>query len=143
MPNYQNGKIYKLVNSETDEIKVGSTTQMLSRRMRGHRTDAKRRDEYKRMNEIGMDKFKIVLLESYPCNNCDELRMREQYYINLLKPALNLQDAYVADPKEKAKEQRKNSPKRKAYEAEYFQKNKEKIYAKRQELKEKRKLASI
>ena len=41
MVNYQNGKIYKLVNNVDDEIYVGSTTTSLSRRKGGHVDKAK------------------------------------------------------------------------------------------------------
>lgn len=82
MPDYSKGKIYKIVNSENDMMYVGSTTkQYLSNRMAGHRTDAKRRGKwgalYKAMNEIGADKFKISLIENYPCDSLEELEARE------------------------------------------------------------------
>ena len=41
MVNYQNGKIYKLVSSFTDEVYYGSTTQPLHVRKGGHKKDYK------------------------------------------------------------------------------------------------------
>jgi predicted GIY-YIG superfamily endonuclease len=38
MPNYQNGKIYKICSSLTDKIYIGSTTNYLVRRMSDHRS---------------------------------------------------------------------------------------------------------
>ena len=38
---YQDGKIYQILNSETDDVYVGSTCQKLSKRMTNHRTKLK------------------------------------------------------------------------------------------------------
>ena len=40
MPDYANGKIYKIVNTENEKVYIGSTTQRLWGRMRGHRYQA-------------------------------------------------------------------------------------------------------
>ena len=37
MPNYQNGKIYKLVCDDPEKIYIGSTTQRLSARLSSHK----------------------------------------------------------------------------------------------------------
>jgi hypothetical protein len=29
---------------------------------------------------MGIENIKIILIENYPCNSCEELRKREQYY---------------------------------------------------------------
>jgi group I intron endonuclease len=90
---YHKGKIYKIVNDINDDIYLGSTVKQLSNRMGGHRSKAKQFPErkiYITMNEIGIAHFKIILVESYKCETKDELRAREDYYINLLKPALNM-----------------------------------------------------
>ena len=93
--NYQNGKIYKLVNNVDDEFYVGSTCNTLRQRKDGHKRAAKReRDNKTRVYQhiilVGWDVFEIILLESYPCNNVDELHARERYWIELLKPKLNM-----------------------------------------------------
>ena len=41
------------------------------------------------MNEIGVQHFQIELIETYPCNNKEELLAKEGYYIRTLKPSLN------------------------------------------------------
>ena len=33
MPDYQKGKIYKIISNETDDVYIGSTTQSLSLRL--------------------------------------------------------------------------------------------------------------
>ena len=93
MPNYANSKIYKLINDINDDIYVGSTTQMLCRRMTEHRTDSSRCENrlYISAKTIGgfNEHFKIVLIENYPCKNKEELSSREQFYIDKMKPSLN------------------------------------------------------
>ena len=79
MPNYQNSKVYKIWNTEDDMIYIGSTTQALCVRMAEHRRDVKRCQErgmrlLYHMQGIGIDKFRIELVEEYPCNNVEELR---------------------------------------------------------------------
>jgi len=82
MVNYENGKIYKIVNDKNNMTYFGSTTQQLSKRMAKHRS---------LFNKLGgcntYDKFgnikdcKIYLIELYPSNTKEELLKRERYYI--------------------------------------------------------------
>ena len=77
---YQNGKVYKILTSETDDVHVGSTTQKLSKRMANHRTKLKSGrilKLYEKMREVGEDKFYIELIEEYPCQNSEQLLKRE------------------------------------------------------------------
>ena len=80
---YNNGKIYQILNNINDEVYVGSTIQSLSKRMYDHRMHSKYQNcnFYKLMKEIGPDSFYIELIESYPCNNKEELNAREGYFI--------------------------------------------------------------
>ena len=81
MNNFQDGKIYKVVNKINSEIYVGSTTMDLDKRMIKHKCDAKQRPHlskfYTFMNETGIDNFEIELIEDYPCETKEELRKRE------------------------------------------------------------------
>ena len=97
MPDYTHGKFYKLINSINSDIYIGSTTYpYLSERLHAHRGQSKdntgRRDSklYIFMRDIGKDNFKIELIEKYSCNSKKELTEREQYYIDELKPSLNM-----------------------------------------------------
>ena len=70
----ENGKIYKITNTVDDRIYVGSTTKELKVRFREHACFSKIEkykniELYKAMNEHGVDKFKIELVENYPCEN--------------------------------------------------------------------------
>ena len=80
---YMNGKIYQILNSVNNEIYVGSTCQLLSKRFYEHKKNSDRLncDFYKLMRDIGKDKFYIELIELYPCNHKEELRAREGHYI--------------------------------------------------------------
>lgn len=101
MPNYSNGKIYKLVNSVDDKIYIGSTTQALSSRKSSHKRNTRKypnRTVYAHFNTIGWSSVRIILIESFNCQNSEELRMREQHWIDLLRPELNRQAAYVHCP---------------------------------------------
>jgi len=89
MVNYGNGKIYKIVSSYTDMIYIGSTTKKyLSQRMDTHRQDLikwmnNKRNFVSSYPILLYEDARIVLLETYPCTCIDELRAREQHYINL------------------------------------------------------------
>jgi len=94
MNKYENGKIYKITNTVTDDIYVGSTTHPLEARFDVHRRSS-RRDIYKNiklyklMNDIGFDKFSIALIEDFPCETKTELCRREGYFIYTLNTSLN------------------------------------------------------
>jgi hypothetical protein len=101
MPNFENGEIYKLVNSVDDEIYIGSTCGTLHLRKCRHKRDANRypnRRVYEHFNRIGWENVRIILIEAFPCNNRGELLRREQYHIDLLQPELNKVSAYVNCP---------------------------------------------
>ena len=94
MKDYSKGKIYKLWNEIDDRIYIGSTCQTLAQRMGEHRRCInKTRDKnfklYQYMTEVGVDNFKIELLEECECENNDQVRKREGECIREHKPALN------------------------------------------------------
>jgi group I intron endonuclease len=96
--NYENSKIYKLVNDIDDKIYVGSTATTLAKRLHGHKNSAKRKPDihvYRHLNTVGWDNVRIVLIESIVVQNKDQLRMNEQRYIDELRPELNKNAAYV------------------------------------------------
>ena len=79
-----------------NKIYIGSTCGPLCKRRASHKTTARRKPNihiYSHLNEIGWNFVKIILIESFPCNNRDELIKREQYWIDQLHPALNLRPA--------------------------------------------------
>jgi group I intron endonuclease len=79
---YQNGKIYCIRNYINDEVYVGSTTDLLSKRFSTHKrkrnsVKSEKIPLYMLMRDIGKDNFYIELMEEYPCNNLEQLRKRE------------------------------------------------------------------
>jgi hypothetical protein len=101
MLNFANAKIYKLVNSEDDEIYIGSTCGTLHLRKCRHKKDANRypnRRVYEHLNRVGWANVRIILIESFSCLNKNELLRREQYHIDLLQPSLNKNSSYVHCP---------------------------------------------
>ena len=79
MPNYQKGKIYKIVSPSNPDVLpyFGATTQMLCSRMTTHRKNF----DCSSKQLIGCGDAKIVLVENYPCKNKEELSSREAQYI--------------------------------------------------------------
>ncbi len=81
MEKYNKGKIYKVINSVDEKVYIGSTTQSLSRRMGNHRENCKDLNRnskiYKHMRNIGVQYFKIVLIQNFPCSSKEELECEE------------------------------------------------------------------
>ena len=105
MSKYQNGKIYKIVNSIDKLIYVGSTIKSLSQRFSVHKCDAKRSPErklYKHFAKYGIHHFEIKLIKKYPCNNKLELEIEEERYKLLLNAQLNTRRAHQTAEQKKA-----------------------------------------
>ena len=84
MPNYQLGKVYKLVNDDDDQIYIGSTTQRyLCNRMTIHRNDHKLGRKMSACKILEKTNPRIVLIELWPCNSKDELTAREEHHRKL------------------------------------------------------------
>jgi len=142
MPDYQNGKIYEIINDQTDDKYIGSTTILLSQRMAQHRSNYKKylKDEGRYItscNILKYDSAKIVLIENFPCNSKEELHARERYWIENSKCVnkcipCRTQKEYYEDNKEKLNEKSKeyyedNKEQRKIYYEDNKQKRKEKL----------------
>ena len=86
---YQRGKVYKIISPHTDMIYIGSTTEpTLARRLAGHKGTYNRylagNHNYVSSYEILQHpEYRIVLVESYPCDSRDKLLAREQHHIDL------------------------------------------------------------
>ena len=83
MPDYQEGKIYKITSEQLPgKCYIGSTAQTLKNRLYGHRGDYKRYLKGTRPNMtssiiICYSDAKITLLEDFPCESKKELEKRE------------------------------------------------------------------
>ena len=120
---FAKGKIYKITNDFNDDVYIGSTCDRLVKRFATHKAAAKQeknknRPLYKLINEVGFQRFRIQLIEEFPCNDKYELRQREGHYIRELSKNLNKNIAgrteqekdkqYYKDNKEKLKKIIKN-----------------------------------
>ena len=91
MPNYELGKIYKIIDNTNNNIYVGSTCEpTLASRLARHTFDYK---YYKLGKTHYITSFKIlenndysiILIENYPCENKDQLTQRERHFIEMLE----------------------------------------------------------
>ena len=82
---YENSKIYKIIDNTNNGIYIGSTTnKYLSNRLAQHKHNAynDKRANLASKQIILNGNYKIILVECYSCKTKDELRAREQYYID-------------------------------------------------------------
>jgi len=129
---YQNGKIYKLVCDATPIVYYGSTIQLLSQRLKGHRhhNTCSSKELFK------MGNVSIHLIEEYPCYSKKELESRERIYIEFMLKNFNhkiicnkliptrTDEEWYFDNKDKIKENYKyNKEKCK----EFYQENRDKL----------------
>jgi len=109
---YTHSSIYKIVDNTNGNIYVGSTIQQpLVRRLDNHRGHYKKYLEGKERKCMSYDildngDYNIYLIEDYPCENRDQLRMREQYWIERTT-CINKHVAYRSE--EYKKEYQKNN----------------------------------
>ena len=91
MPNYKNGKIYKIVCDETGLTYIGSTTQTLKKRLQQHEYGY---NLYKSKPNISIttsfkvlegSAYRIELLEDVPFTTKSELYEREGYFVRSVK----------------------------------------------------------
>ena len=112
MPNYNNGKIYKIIDTENKVIYIGSTVEKLCKRYSKHKHKA-----------IGN---KIILLENFPCNSREELVKKEQEFIEQYDNLLNKHRAYNSIEYHKEYHKEYNLK----YHNEHYEENKDKILEK-------------
>ena len=73
-------RVYRIVNSETDDVFIGSTSQPLHKRLYILRADAlsgKASALCDLMRQLGKDKFRIELLEEFPYTSADRTKAVE------------------------------------------------------------------
>ena len=82
---YENGKVYKIINENSEIIYIGSTTQSLAMRYSYHKHKSKNN--------------RIILIEEHPCSSKEQLLKKEQECIEQNKSCnlLNKYNAYTSD----------------------------------------------
>ncbi len=85
---YKNAIVYCLYNDIDDYLYVGSTATTKAKRFYQHKITPVPgvKAHY---DAIGWQHLKIHVIEPWPCSKRRELRIREQYWIDLLNPVLN------------------------------------------------------
>ena len=95
--NYNNGKIYKIVDNLSDMVYIGSTCKLIQQRFNSHKRT------YRKFKNDGNAEYvtsfkilenndcKVVLIKNYPCNNKQELELEESKIIKeYIKNKLNI-----------------------------------------------------
>jgi hypothetical protein len=147
---YKNGKIYKIIDNTNGNIYIGSTCKKLCQRIAQHRKSYKRYLEgnfnyITSFKILENDDYDIILIEEVNCENKEQLRARERYYIESLecvnkKIEGRTKKEYDKDNKDKIKKYYvDNKNKIKKYTEEYRQLNKDIINAKQKNYYEKNK----
>jgi group I intron endonuclease len=109
--------VYKITNTITDDFYIGSSRDV-KHRWADHRSASTWANQpnsrmYQDMTQFGLNNFTFEIIEK-----TDNLKVREQYYIDLLKPSYNSRNANGIDIKRYYKRCK-----------EYYNTNKDKIIA--------------
>ena len=148
MSDYLNSVIYKLHKDDMSEIYIGSSKDR-NKREELHKSACNNENShgynlkvYKFIRENGgMDTWKFEVIQEFSCENRTQLRILEQYYYDLMKPALNtirpyISEEYYQDNIEELKEYQKkyhenyyhdNIEEIKEQNKEYYENNREKF----------------
>jgi hypothetical protein len=147
MPDYKQGQIYRLWSPHTDKFYIGSTCNMLAKRLWDHRSKYNQylkgishfRSSFK-LFELGFDDVKIELIELCPCNSKAELERREGELIRIHKDNIvnhfvagRIIDLYKVECKEKLIESTKKSKEK--HKEIYNKKNLERYHANKESIK--------
>lgn len=133
MPNYQNGKIYKLWSpqGEEDEIYIGSTCDELHKRKNQHKKKTNNCNSKILFQKY--DDVRIELIQEYPCNSKAELIKKEGEHIrnnnclNKIIPCRTYKEYYENNKDKWNKYYENNKEKIKEYQKEWRENNKEVI----------------
>ena len=134
MCDYKNGKIYKIVCYDTGEVYVGSTVRDMEDRLYEHKKPS---NVCCSKQIIDRNNYYIEILETYPCNNEFELKLKEGEYQKSMKCINKViagrtdaewrQDNKKKIAKTKHEYRQNNLETIKARDKEHYQNNKEKI----------------
>ena len=96
----QHAKIYQIINDKGQRY-VGSTTRKyLTQRFAEHKYSHNQRLKGKNVFCCSSTKVlqhpsaRMEILESFPCDSVEELKIREQFYMSNLKDVVNLRSCY-------------------------------------------------
>ena len=94
-------RVYKIVNDVDDLVYIGSTKQILCKRMANHRHEATsgktgERKLHHHMRYIGFENFRILLVREYKDISKDRLKYKEDKYIKRFDTVRNGLNSYYA-----------------------------------------------
>lgn len=95
--------IYKITNTKTVDIYIGSTIQKIKDRFKSHKSNAKNKNNillYECMRENGIENFNVELLEKFSFSNKEEIGIKEKEYYLKLIPSLNMKVPNICIQKE-------------------------------------------
>ena len=83
---YSQAKIYKITNDFNTDIWIGSTCDTLVKKFSVHKADAIRNLRkdciiHNHIRDHGFDRFRIQLIEDFPCEDLYQLRQRQGHHI--------------------------------------------------------------
>jgi hypothetical protein len=87
---YSQAKVYKITNDFNNDVWIGTTCDSLVKKFSVHKADAIRNFRknciiQKLIKEHGFDRFRIQLIEEYPCEDLYQLRQRQGHHIREMK----------------------------------------------------------
>ena len=135
MPNYQNGRIYRIVTPNHNGVYIGSCThKYLAQRWANHRCDyLHNRNETTawQLFDTGFSDCKMELIEEFPCETSQELKAREDYWMKNTENCVNKCRARLT-PEERRKYNRermihryRTCPEYREYKRQYYLANRE------------------
>ena len=131
--NYQNAKIYKIVDNTTDMVYIGSTCKTLEQRLRQHEKNFKgfklgKTNNVTSFRILENNNYTIELVESYPCNTKQELNLEEGKIIKQFRnEKINIVNRNVAGRTD-VEYYQDNKTEISEYKKQYYQNNKTEIY---------------
>ena len=114
-------KVYKVTNTLDNMVYVGKTELTLNARWNQHIRDTRNNSSltvhkhmmkvHKHMRKVGIEKFNIEVIEECPQTTRDEIKIREQYHMDLVddKLLLNVNNAIKGHTNERSKQNLKNA----------------------------------
>jgi GIY-YIG catalytic domain len=115
-------RIYRIENRINNMIYIGSTVQLLCKRMANHRNDASkgyRTNLHCAMRHLGYHNFYIILIKEIQCTDLDEARLEEQEEIKRYDEKILLNEKAACDSNAYKREYRKR----------FYQQNKQRLCA--------------
>tara|TARA_R110000772_G_scaffold2887_4_gene10633 strand:- start:4828 stop:5367 length:540 start_codon:yes stop_codon:yes gene_type:complete len=127
MPDWSNGKIYKVTCGETGNVYIGSTVSSLKHRL------CKHNGSYNKCETRHFINPKIELIEDYPCETKDELHWKEREWmektdcVNKYSPIVTREEYRERQNKATKKYREENRERKFESDKKYREENKEKI----------------